>query len=377
MKPNPAAPQLALVMIARNEARCIARCLNSVRPHVDEMWVLDTGSADRTPELARQAGAQVVQAAWTDDFSAARNIALSLTRARWRLVLDADEWLASGGSALRAWCAAQGPAGASLGLVQVVSEFIDAQGGVQQAPSWLPRVVPAGVGYVGRIHEQPVFSGARQRLNIIVGHDGYRPEQAAAKQGRNRRLLQRALAEAPEDAYWQYQWGKDLELAGQFAQALPAYAQALQHCEVQAGWRHDLLLRYLFVLKKRGQHARAVLLAETEMARWAHSPDFFFTLGDVLLDWAASEPPRAADLLPMAQASWLQALDIGEQPGLQDTVSGRGSWLAAHNLAVLHAGLGQADEAEDWRQRATQMRADLARPQALHRRIASGAARLT
>ena len=41
----------------------------------------------------------------------------------------------------------------------------------------------------------------------------------------------------------------------------------------------------------------------------------------------------------MIESSWLKALDIGEQPQLQDTVRGRGSFLAAHNLAVLHAGL--------------------------------------
>ena len=73
------------------------------------------------------------------------------------------------------------------------------------------------------------------------------------------------------------------------------------------------------------------------MPRWPDSPDFFFTLGDLLLDWAASEPARGAELLPMIESSWLRAIEIGERPELQDTVRGRGSFLAAHNLAVLHA----------------------------------------
>ena len=54
---------------------------------------------------------------------------------------------------------------------------------------------------------------------------------------------------------------------------------------------------------------------------------------------ARSTPPRC---LPMIESSWLRALEIGEQPELQDTVRGRGSFLAAHNLAVLHASLGAA-----------------------------------
>jgi hypothetical protein len=55
----------------------------------------------------------------------------------------------------------------------------------------------------------------------------------------------------------------------------------------------------------------------------------------VLLDWAASEPSRGVELLPMIESSWLRAIEIGERPELQDTVRGRGSFLAAHNLAVL------------------------------------------
>ena len=84
----------------------------------------------------------------------------------------------------------------------------------------------------------------------------------------------------------------------------------------------------------------AMDLAEAEMPRWQGSPDFFFTLGDLLLDWAAARPGRAGELLPMIESSWLRALEIGEQPELQDTVRGRGSFLAAHNLAVLHDSLG-------------------------------------
>ena len=117
------------------------------------------------------------------------------------------------------------------------------------------------------------------------------------------------------------------------------------------------MLRTLFTLKKLGRFAAAMALAEAEMPRWPDSPDFFFTLGDLLLDWAAAEPERAAELLPMIESSWLRALEIGEQPELQDTVRGRGSFLAAHNLAVLHAGLGAPAEAARWREREAALRA--------------------
>ena len=52
----------------------------------------------------------------------------------------------------------------------------------------------------------------------------------------------------------------------------------------------------------------------------------------------------------MVEASWLRALELGEQPQLNDTVRGRGSFLAAHNLAVLYDGQGDADKASHWRE---------------------------
>ena len=346
--------RLDLVMIVRDEARGLERCLASARPWVDEIVVVDTGSIDATVEIARRHGARVAHFAWLDDFAAARNAALAASDADWRLVLDGDEWIAEGGESL---AALRSQAPEFVGQVRVSSSFDAAGGRVEEAPSWLPRVLPRGVSYQGRIHEQPQSALPRRRLPLVVGHDGYLDAHKAAKAGRNERLLRLALEADPQDAYLQYQLGKDLELGGRFAEAMPCYQEALARCDLRAGWRHDLVLRTLFTLKKLGRFEAAIGLAEAEMPRWPDSPDFYFTLGDLLLDWAASEPSRGVELLPMIESSWLRAIEIGERPELQDTVRGRGSFLAAHNLAVLHASLGADAEATRWRQREAAFRA--------------------
>lgn len=345
--------RLALVMIVRDEARCLERCLAGARPWVDEMLVLDTGSTDASVDIARRAGARVERFGWSDDFAAARNAALAHSDAAWNLVLDADEWILEGGAALAEL--RQRPAD-HLGQVRVVSTFDGPDGRVAEAPSWMPRVLPRGVRYVGRIHEQPDSPLPRRRLPLVVGHDGYRDAQKAGKAGRNERLLRLALAAAPDDAYLHYQLGKDLELKARFAEAAPRYAQALAGCDPGAGWRHDLVLRALFTMKRLGDFDAAIALADAEMPRWPGSPDFFFTLGDLFLAWAAAWPERGPELLPMIEASWLRAIAIGEQPQLQDTVRGRGSFLAAHNLAVLHASVGAGAEAARWRERESELR---------------------
>jgi len=344
---------LALVMIARDEARCIERCLRSAEGLVDEMLVLDTGSVDDTAAIARGCGANVAHWYWRDDFAAARNAALELTSCDWRLVIDADEWVADGGTAL-ATC--RDADTAFVGVLRVSSLIDGTTAGVQHAPSWLPRLLPRGVAYQGRVHEQPVSALPRRRLELTLQHDGYLPDAMERKRGRNRRLLQQALLDDPDDAYLHYQLGKDFEVHGDFVAAEPCFRLALARVELQAGWRHDLLLRQLFTLKKLGRFEAGMALAQQEMVHWAHSPDFFFTLGDLLLDWAAARPAMAASLLPMIESSWLRALHIGENPTLQDTVSGRGSFLAAHNLAAMFEALGDAAKARLWRERSAAMR---------------------
>ena len=91
MSRNTRAPLLAATLIVKNESRTLGECLESLRLFVDEVVVYDTGSTDGTQDLARKAGARVLQGYWDGDFSRARNAALKMTRATWAMIIDADE----------------------------------------------------------------------------------------------------------------------------------------------------------------------------------------------------------------------------------------------------------------------------------------------
>lgn len=84
-------PSLSLCMIVKNEEGRLAKCLMSAIPVVDEIVIVDTGSTDRTKEIAKTFGAKVYDFEWTDDFSEARNLSLAKATGNWILVLDADE----------------------------------------------------------------------------------------------------------------------------------------------------------------------------------------------------------------------------------------------------------------------------------------------
>jgi len=84
---------ISLCMIMRDEEAVLARCLDSVQGLVDEIIIVDTGSKDRSVEIAKSYGAQVYFDPWQDDFSRPRNIGLEKARGQWILVMDPDEVL--------------------------------------------------------------------------------------------------------------------------------------------------------------------------------------------------------------------------------------------------------------------------------------------
>ncbi|MDZ7282761.1 glycosyltransferase [Sphingomonas sanguinis] len=329
----PPSPSIAATLIVRNEARCLARCLDSITPWVDRIVVLDTGSTDDSVAIAQAAGAEVHHLPWPDSFSIARNHLLDLADSDWSLMLDADEWLMTGGEALRDWC--NGPA--RLGRVCIHNQHDD---GETATRSWITRLIPRGARYEGRVHEQVASPLPRVALPVHLGHDGYLAAQIAPKRHRNHMLLQRDLAEQPDDPYLHYQIARDARMRDDLDSACTHFAQALALTPTQANWRHELVWTAITIQTQAGRLDEALALADREMPLWPESPDFFFVLGDLLLDRAMADPANAiAHWLPLAEGAWQRCLAIGERPELEGSVAGRGSHLAQHNLHVIRSQL--------------------------------------
>ena len=113
--------RLSMCMIARDSARTLRAALDSIRPFVDEMVVVDTGSVDDTPAIAAACGARVAHFAWCDDFAAARNELLRLAGGEWLFWMDSDDTIdAANGRALRALADAAHPPSV-LGFIMQVA----------------------------------------------------------------------------------------------------------------------------------------------------------------------------------------------------------------------------------------------------------------
>ena len=192
----PTKPILSLCMIVKNEKENLPRCLASVKPYVNEMIVVDTGSDDGTPEIAANYGAKVSSFEWCDDFAAARNYAISQASGNWILVLDADEELIV--------------TSAEDFLNQLISQpnvnlysisLTDVKGEVGLTPAWVPRLFrnTPGIKYEGCYHEQVKYHEqaiAKHQVgyldSIKILHYGYSQEELFAKNlNRNIPILER------------------------------------------------------------------------------------------------------------------------------------------------------------------------------------------
>jgi len=84
---------VSVCMIVKNEEKLLPNCLTSIKDLADEIVIVDTGSTDRTVEIARSFGARIYHYEWNNDFSAARNVSIEYARGDWICIIDADEEL--------------------------------------------------------------------------------------------------------------------------------------------------------------------------------------------------------------------------------------------------------------------------------------------
>ena len=191
---------LSICIITKNEEQNIDRCLKALAPYGLETIVVDTGSTDRTKQIAARYTDRLYDFPWCDDFSAAKNFAIEKASHSYVLVLDSDEFVEQLDlSALEKQIAAHPGA---VGRIRRRNVF-HRNGEEQENREWINRIFAKEYfHYEGRIHEQVTpLRGAESGYRtyetpVVILHTGYDlPEQQKKEKAeRNIRLLEQEFS---------------------------------------------------------------------------------------------------------------------------------------------------------------------------------------
>ena len=218
--------ELSLCMIVRNEARTLARCLESVSGAVDEIVILDTGSTDETKEIAGRYTDRVYDYVWQDDFSAARNASLALGTKPYLLWLDADDMLEREDRAKL--IALKSRLDGSVDAVMTPYYYAFDDSGRPSFVFERERIIRADAGFrfEGAVHEAIAVGGRVLHEDVIVRHMRKGEENHTA---RNLAIYERQLAAgkplSPRDRYY---YARELMAAERLREAEEAFGQYLQ-----------------------------------------------------------------------------------------------------------------------------------------------------
>ena len=201
-------PTISLSMIVRDEAERLAASLESVIQYVDEIVIVDTGSSDRTVDIAKKYTDNVFSIDWEGDFSAARNFAKSCCSGEWILSLDADEKLDCRDGTLRELIAAdQEHALFFLPLDSQSTECLKEYDRFMVVR--LFRNKPE-YSFAGKIHEQVMIPKPNEvgfAAGPVIVHAAVPLRQRNRRRYRNLTLLWRAIAVEPNNIFLLYYLG--------------------------------------------------------------------------------------------------------------------------------------------------------------------------
>lgn len=274
-----AAPaSLSATLIVRDEERVLEACLASLKSVVDEIIVVDTGSVDRSAELARDQGAKVFHFAWRDDFSAARNYAIEQATCDWFLYVDADERVRGGDhGALRSMLSA--PDGVAARV-----RFHPRTGFTAYREYRLYRRDPR-LRFEGRVHETMLprinrlvaaEGAAILDCDLTIDHVGYDGPQTH-KSERYLRLLTAAIKTDPTRVYLWWHLGCVHHEDGRVDEAEACWRHGLGLARAKGRHNGDDCLCHIELIKldfARGGDAAALidegrrLRPENHLLRW-------------------------------------------------------------------------------------------------------------
>ncbi|HMS56853.1 MAG TPA: glycosyltransferase [Fimbriimonadaceae bacterium] len=344
---------ISLCMIVKDEERVIAECLTSAKPYFNEMLILDTGSSDRTVEIAEAHGAVVTRGTWDDSFAKARTESMRDAKGQWIMWLDADDTLPEHCGEIILNAVISAPRDVIAFVVPV--RFVEEHGfGTEVDHVKVFRNFP-GIEWEGRIHEQVLASlrqcatkagipdgGQIARLDAYVLHSGYdtSPEGQAKKRERDARLLKLDLKDRPNHPFVLFNLGMTDHYSGKHKEAIKWLKKSIAASgpgESQLRKSYALLGASLRALGKVDEAKKAL---EEGLSIVPGDPEIQFYLAQIASE--AGHHLAAIEGYKAVLAADISSVFTSLDPGIL-------SFKTRHNLAAQYLQIGDYESArEQW-----------------------------
>lgn len=336
-------------MIVKNEDRYLEQCLRSAAAVVDEICIVDTGSTDRTIEIAQRFGAKIERREWRDDFAWARNEAIAMATKRWILMLDADEELTP--DSLPEIEALKGTPAATTGLYIRCNNLSDDYKGTGSLSHLLVRIFPnhPKIRFISPVHEYVTYDNREMGMDALLSsvqivHHGYLKDVVAErdKANRNFALIRRATELHPEDAFHWYNLGMTAHVVKDYDQAIEAFEKMRS---ILNGAPRAFLPQSLVTLAEcysdgRNDDESALSIVDQALVAAPRLTNAHFTRGRLLHKMGRREEARAA---------FIESIDCGNDRHKQFIVDDQVyTWKAQLSLGVTYADERRFEEALEW-----------------------------
>ncbi|MCK5145245.1 glycosyltransferase [bacterium] len=219
-------PTLSLCMIVKDEEYFLPQCLDILKDVVDEIIIVDTGSTDKTVEIAESYGAKVYHHPWEGDFSKARNISLSYAASDWIIVIDPDEELDRDDIPILLNALNR----TDIDVIFCIVSSETKEGWTRHSSH---RVFRRGKAhYSGIVHNQLIHGEKKLNTSVRIYHYGYNlPEdKMVAKYKRTQALLEKQVKVEPENAYVHFNYLRVMRAQKRFKEGVSIGKKALTDC---------------------------------------------------------------------------------------------------------------------------------------------------
>ena len=328
---------ISVCIIAKNEERNIESCLQPLRALEWEIIVVDTGSADRTKEIAARYADKIFDYVWQEDFSAARNFAMECASYDTILFIDSDEYLME--IDIDAIMSLRKAHPASIGLLSRQNHY-QMNGTDSVYVDLVERLFSRKYyHYEGIIHEQVVLKEAGKhtygtyQIPLVLNHSGYvgSEESLREKAQRNIDLLEKDLARHPDNPYTYFQIGQAYNMIHDDENACLYYDKGLSYdVDPDAEYVQMMVIGYGYALLHLNRVEEALGLGSVYDA-FAGSADFLTLMGLIYL--------RNGQYVK-AMLEFVKALSCENAH-----VVGANSFIPAYNLGLINEMMGEKEMA--------------------------------